>query len=120
MIDMESEELLTFAEAAKLIPSRHPGRRVSVTTIWRWATEEKFGLLMESLWAGGTRYTSREAIQRYCAAMTAARQKAALDSPKQRRLKQAKVEAELDAKGIGAPATRPKSSKPRKRRAVAK
>jgi hypothetical protein len=116
VIDLITERPIRFAEAAGLVPSRHPGKKLSTMTVWRWATEGVQGIKLESIYIGGSRYTSAEALNRFAAATTAARQGTApapAPTPKQRRRKQDAVEAELDAAGIGATAARPKPAKPR-------
>jgi hypothetical protein len=37
MIDMEREQLASFAEAARRVPSSRVGRQLHPNTIWRWA-----------------------------------------------------------------------------------
>jgi hypothetical protein len=67
MIDVLNEALLTFADASKMLPGRP-----SISSIWRWRTSGIRGQRLESVLIGGTRYTSREALQRFIAATTAA------------------------------------------------
>ncbi len=60
MIDMQTEELLTLEQARRLFPRPpHP------STLWRWVLEGVRGAKLETLVAGGRRYTSREAIGRF-------------------------------------------------------
>ena len=56
MIDLQSEQLLTLADAARHLPTRP-----HVSTIWRWAA--KGGL--ETVRLGGRVYTSAEALDRF-------------------------------------------------------
>jgi hypothetical protein len=67
MIDHETEQLVTFAEAAKLLPGRP-----SCNAIWRWRTSGVRGVKLETVLVGGKRYTSREALQRFIERTTAA------------------------------------------------
>lgn len=60
MIDISTEQLLTLADAAKLLPGRP-----SSCAIWRWRTKGVRGRKLESLSLGGRVYTSREALQRF-------------------------------------------------------
>jgi hypothetical protein len=65
----DGHDLITLAEAAKLIPGeRHPA------TIWRWIHVGRCGVRLDALDVGGVLYTSREAIQAFCEAVTAAKQ----------------------------------------------
>lgn len=60
MLDMQTEELLTLEQARQLFP-----RPPHLSTLWRWALEGVRGAKLETLVAGGRRYTSREAISRF-------------------------------------------------------
>ena len=67
MIDHEHEELLFMTVAAKSLPSRP-----NVATLWRWRTAGCRGVRLETVLIGGRRMTSREALARFFAAITAA------------------------------------------------
>lgn len=71
-IQLNSESILTFADAARELPTRN-GKRVSVSTIWRWAMKGCAGVRLESFQYGGSLATSREALQRFFDRVTAAR-----------------------------------------------
>jgi hypothetical protein len=64
MIDHENEHLLSMTAAAKLLPGRP-----NVATLWRWRTAGCRGHRLETILFGGRRYTSREAISRFLAAI---------------------------------------------------
>jgi len=64
MITIGNDQLMTFAQAACLVPSR-TGRAVHVSTIHRWAASGAGGVRLESVRFGGTRMTSLEAMQRF-------------------------------------------------------
>jgi Protein of unknown function (DUF1580) len=59
------ETLLPPAEAAKELPRRRRGRKTHVSTLYRWMTSGCRGVVLESIQVGGTRCTSREALQRF-------------------------------------------------------
>lgn len=69
MSDLLNEELLTFTEAAAIFPGRRPGKRLNRCQIHRWATNGLRGVKLESVQAG-VRYTSRQALERFVAAVT--------------------------------------------------
>lgn len=71
MIDALNEDIITLAAAASEIPGRS-GRGLNGCTIWRWHARGIRGIRLETLMIGGIRYTSREALQRFFAATTAA------------------------------------------------
>jgi hypothetical protein len=77
MIDHESEQLLSMTDAAKLLPGRP-----DVATLWRWRTTGCRGHKLETLLFGGRRYTSREAIARFLAAING--EPIRTESPRQR------------------------------------
>ena len=69
-IPIDSEKLISFAEAADRLPSSRPGKRVHASTLWRWA---RYGckacdgatVKLEWVRAGSTSCTSVEALQRF-------------------------------------------------------
>ena len=65
MIDSASETLISLADAAGELPRRRRGRKTHVSTLFRWTTSGCRGVVLESLQCGGTRCTSREALQRF-------------------------------------------------------
>jgi hypothetical protein len=65
MIDSTTETLISLSEAAKAVPRRRKGRKTHLSTIYRWATVGVRGVVLETLQCGGSRVTSREALQRF-------------------------------------------------------
>jgi hypothetical protein len=65
MIDSTTETLISLTEAAKSVPRRRRGRKTHLSTLYRWATVGVRGVVLESLQCGGSRVTSREALQRF-------------------------------------------------------
>lgn len=96
-IDIEHEELLTIAQAAKRLPS-HP----HVSTVWRWVLYGVRGTKLESVLIGGLRYTSAQALERFVAGTTAkaAGQPAPTRTPRRRERAIRRAERELEAEGI--------------------
>lgn len=73
MIDLKTEELVTFSQAAHWLGKKR-GCPVSPLSVTRWA---RYGLKrdgqqirLESLKIGGRRVTSMEACQRFCDRLT--------------------------------------------------
>jgi Protein of unknown function (DUF1580) len=60
MIDIATERLLSFTQAAKALPGR-----VHLSTIHRWRLGGVRGIKLESVLIGGKRLTSAEALQRF-------------------------------------------------------
>jgi hypothetical protein len=76
MIDSQSEQIITFTQAADELPRRRRGRKTHVSTLFRWSTTGCRGVVLETIQVGGTRCTSREALQRFFERLCEARQAA--------------------------------------------
>jgi hypothetical protein len=72
------ETIVSFAGAAKELPCRRRGRRIHLSTFHRWATVGCRGIVLESIQVGGTRCTSREALQRFFERLSESRQAGAV------------------------------------------
>ena len=66
-VDISRESLLTLNQAAEYLPGRP-----NVSTLHRWRLHGIRGVKLETCLIGGRRYTSREAVERFVAATTAA------------------------------------------------
>lgn len=69
-IDLLTETIRSFAEAARRLPALRGGRYVSPTTIWRWTkrgVRDRHGVRvrLETIKLGGTCCTSDEALVRF-------------------------------------------------------
>lgn len=97
MIDLQNEQLVSLAAAA-----RTPPLDVHVATIWRWATRGVRGIRLDTVVVGGFRKTSREAIERFIAATTAAAngETPPARTPKQQERAIRQAERELEAAGM--------------------
>jgi hypothetical protein len=65
VIDSQSEHVISFAQAADESPRRRRGRKIHVSCFYRWSTIGCRGVVLETIQIGGTRCTSREALQRF-------------------------------------------------------
>jgi Protein of unknown function (DUF1580) len=65
LIDTTVESPIPLTQAAAELPRRRRGRKTHVSTLYRWATSGCRGVVLESIQVGGTRCTSREALQRF-------------------------------------------------------
>jgi hypothetical protein len=66
-----AESLLVLSLAAREVPGSS-GNGVHNSTVWRWALRGIRGIRLETVVIGGVRYTSREALDRFIRATTAA------------------------------------------------
>ena len=93
-IDISCETLLSLPDAARALP-----KRPHISTLHRWRLRGVRGVKLETCLIGGRRYTSREAVERFSTATTAAANGEPLPvrTPRQRQrsIKQAEVELGL-------------------------
>lgn len=70
---LQKEEIISVTEAAKLIPTNRGGRsHASREAVVRWIREGKRGIHLEAFQAAGKGWwTSREAVRRFLAKLTA-------------------------------------------------
>jgi hypothetical protein len=96
-IDIAVEDLLPLNQAARVLPGRP-----HISTLWRWHRRGIRGIRLETAVVGGTRYTSRQALQRFVDRTTAAADgqtpPVSIDRSRERAV--ARADAELDAAGI--------------------
>lgn len=64
-IDLSHERVLTLREAAGVLPKTPRGKKVHVSTLYRWCSRGVRGVRLESLRLGGRVVTSVEALQRF-------------------------------------------------------
>jgi hypothetical protein len=66
------QEGLTLTEATKVLPGRVPGKRITVSTLWRWCMKGlRNGMRLRSVLVGGQRLTTRRWLQEFIEARTA-------------------------------------------------
>jgi uncharacterized protein DUF1580 len=68
MIDTSQEDMIPLTAAGVVMPGRP-----SAPTLWRWAMRGSSGVKLETVCCGGRRFTSRAAIAKFIAAVTAVR-----------------------------------------------
>ena len=71
MIDQSNETVISLSEAAKLIPPVRAGKHLHPSCLYRWTSTGCRGVLLDVIVIGGTRMTSREALDRFFSALTA-------------------------------------------------
>lgn len=94
MLDIRTEQIVSFREATALLPKRRRGRRCHVSTLYRWAQAGCRGVVLETVQIGGQRCTSVEALERFFARLSGAP-----TAPRPCRPR-ADVERELDLEGL--------------------
>lgn len=73
MIDIRTEDILTPTQACEWLPRRRAGRKTALSTISRWINAGVAGVRLETIHLGGVRCTSKQALQRFFEAVSAAR-----------------------------------------------
>jgi hypothetical protein len=86
LIDSQSESVITLGQGADDLPRRRRGRKTHVSTLYRWATTGCRGVILETIQIGGTRCTSREALQRFFERLSETQQATAVGKDESRRL----------------------------------
>ena len=103
MIDTQNETIITLTEAARLLPRRRAGRPVHVSCLYRWAQIGCRGVRLEIVQIGGTKCTSREAMQRFFDSLTAQSEGQPVAPPPRSKSRRKQIEAaeiRLAAAGI--------------------
>jgi hypothetical protein len=97
-IDLTTETPITLAEAARTLP----GGAVHVSTIHRWRMKGCRGVRLITFLRGGVRHTTRQAIERFFDAVTAAAdgETPPTQTSTQRERAIKKAEAECERSGI--------------------
>jgi len=98
-IDAHTEQVISLADATHFLPKRRSGKRTNVATIYRWTKRGCRGIVLESIQVGGTRCSSREALQRFYDRLSEPLMPVSSPSVDQNR-RQTEAEQELDAEGI--------------------
>ena len=70
------EAKISLADAAKDLPRRRRGRKTHVSCLYRWSRSGCRGVVLETIQIGGTRCTSKEALQRFFERLSEPRQAA--------------------------------------------
>lgn len=98
-IDITTEQLIDFNEAAELLPE---GSRPTYATWWRWATKGVGGVKLETVKIGAKRATTASAVARFVETLTArsAGDAEPTRSTMQRKAAIKKARAELAAAGV--------------------
>jgi hypothetical protein len=96
MLNIRTEALFSLTAASKLpcFANRRAGKRINVSTLWRWSTTGVRGVKLETVMAGGSRATSLEAIERFFEALTqAADRQPVASAPRLTRQRRQQIEA---------------------------
>ena len=93
-----AEDLMTLGEAARFVP-RRGGRKAHVSSLYRWTTTGCRRVLLESIQCGGSRCTSRQALERFFERLSG-RDAAVSSNSKAHARAVAQADAELAEAGI--------------------
>ena len=72
-IDIHTEELLELNKVPANL-ERRTGKRLNLSTVYRWTNRGIAGVRLETVLVGGSRYTSAEALNRFFTQSTLAKQ----------------------------------------------
>jgi hypothetical protein len=99
MIDLETETLILPREVCGMFPGR-TGKGIALCTAMRWMLKGRKGHKLESLIAGGQRYTSREVVGRFLAKLNGGADYRPQQQRDQRTQEAQRAEHELTAEGF--------------------
>ncbi len=70
MIDLREETTFRLSHGTKLIHG-HAGKRVTASTLYRWAKDGIRGVRLETIRVGGSLFSSEQALQRFAERLSA-------------------------------------------------
>jgi hypothetical protein len=74
MIDIRTERVFPLSELPGKAAAMHPdGKKLSLSSLYRWAADGIHGVRLETVMVGGARHSSLEAYVRFVANVTTAR-----------------------------------------------
>jgi len=97
MIDVFAEELIRLTELPGRLPRTRKGKTPHPSSIIRWWKKGVAGVKLETIIVSGERYTSTQAVQRFFAAQTAARDAASQPAEQQKPTAAARRRTDRDA-----------------------
>jgi hypothetical protein len=95
-VDLTAERIISLKAVCRLVPGR-TGKGLALTTVFRWALRGCRGTRLETFLVGGQRYTTREALDQFIAAINERPAAGLLTQPCQH---QDDVEATLKREGL--------------------
>lgn len=98
-IDITSEQLILFSELPKHLPSQPSGKKIHLSACYRWKNQGLVGIRLETIFVSGNRYTSKEALNRFWHAVTAAKDGRAAEATKRAKHSRSTAESELQKAG---------------------
>ncbi|MEM7518373.1 MAG: DUF1580 domain-containing protein [Planctomycetota bacterium] len=90
---LHGEQLIAIPDVPDFLPTRR-GKKLHISTVYRWVLKGARGKVLDSAMLGGIRYTSLEALERFLGTSTA-------ELVEVRRL--ARIRASLDTRGLATP-----------------
>ncbi len=99
-MDLTREVPITLAAAAKLFPKNARGKHPHVSQLYRYSTRGLRGIVLETIQAGAKKCTSREAVFRFFAGLSARNQVADVAPTEELPSRHEEVDRELDRLGI--------------------
>jgi hypothetical protein len=102
VIELGVEQVISLhrVTGTNILPRRRGGKRINVSTLYRWASCGYRGVKQEVVRVGGTLCTSREALQRFCEALTSGNKSVIPTTTERRRRAVARSEKRLQVAGI--------------------
>ena len=97
--NIHEEQTLTVRQALDVVAQLRGGEAIHLATLYRWMKRGVRGVRLESVRLGGSRITSREAIQRFASGLAALDESCSV-TPRPDEARIQRVERELDRHGL--------------------
>lgn len=98
-IDITKEKLILFSQLPNHLPPQPSGKKIHLSACYRWKNQGLVGIRLRTVFVSGNRYTSAEAVNKFWAEVTAA--KDGRRSAGIKRVSRAKAEADSDLDQAG-------------------
>jgi hypothetical protein len=93
--------MISLHDVPRLLPRTKPGRKIAISTVYRWTAKGIKGVRLETIQVGGRRCTSKQALERFFDALASPEpmveeSRRGYRSPRQRARALAAAQRELD------------------------
>lgn len=98
-IDLTTEELILFSDLPKHLPKQPSGKKLHLSAAYRWKNQGICGVRLETIFVAGSRYTTKQALNRFWHRVTAAKDGVTYSPTKSAKKLQKQASDELEKEG---------------------
>ena len=99
-LDLENDDVLSLSQAAAKLPRLRSGRKVHVSTLFRWTQHGTGGRKLQTWKLGGRRVTTLRALEAFIEPVSSDSEKPARQASPRREQQLAAVDAKLAKEGF--------------------